>query len=389
MTVVRGSTPSTLLLPTAEDLLPWHARDISISVGSGWWSFNPSIHYDPDAERWRCVFRCANYSLPGGVPQLSPEARMGRAASRCFLAEIDPAELSVESLREMRELDDLPRAASCASLGLEDMRLFRTARDGLRGVACALQYNLERSSCPEVVLCRIDEVGDVVDVQPLRGPWSATPQKNWVPYDGTAEPRLLYSIERGVVMSDAGPVVGRPAIPAVRPTVVANNVGRSGVEVRMIGPTRSVQAAPAQQNAQPGSAELRGGSQLVEVARGRWLGIAHETKLRQPERRKFYWHTFYVVDDDGQMIARSGPLKLTSRHGIEFAAGLAVDRAGTLAVSFGVDDHRSWVGVTELAAVLDLMSPIHSDPRDPATRPATPQPGDRRDDQEDRRPAPP
>lgn len=345
-------------LPTAEDILPWHARDVSVEIGAGWWSFNPSIHYDPHAERWRCVFRYANYSLPGGIPQLSRDARLGRAASRCLLAEIDPTELHVESLREMAELDDLPRAQACGSRGLEDMRLFRTERDGLMGIACALQYNLERPSCPEMVLCWISDAGDVVHVAPLRGPWSATPQKNWVPYDGVAEPRLVYSIERGVVMSERGPVIGSPAIPAVRPTVVANNIGRSGVEVRMIGPTRVAQAAPPTQAPPPGSSELRGGSQLVEVAPGRWLGIAHETKLKQPERRKFYWHTFYAMDEDGRLLARSEPFKLSGRHGIEFAAGLAVDRAGTLAISFGVDDHRSWIGVTELSAVLDLLRPV-------------------------------
>jgi len=345
-------------LPTAGDLLPWRAQDISIDLGAGWWSFNPSIHYDPYAERWRCAFRCANYSLPGGVPQLSSEARLGRAMSRCLLAEFDPTELRVESLHEMAELDDLPHAAACGSMGLEDVRLFRTERDGLMAVACALQYNLERPSCPEVVLCWLDDAGDVVHVAPLRGAWSATPQKNWVPYDGTVEPRLVYSIERGVVMGERGPVVGRPSIPAVRPTVVANNIGRSGVEVRMIGPTRVAQAAPPTQAPQPGSSELRGGSQLVEVSPGQWLGIAHETKLKQPERRKFYWHTFYAMDGDGRLLARSEPFKLSGRHGIEFAAGLAVDRAGTLAISFGLDDHRSWIGVTELSAVLDLMRPV-------------------------------
>jgi hypothetical protein len=347
----------TLTLPAAEDLLPWHAQDISINAGPGWWSFNPSIHYDPADERWRCVFRCANYSLPGGVPTLSPTARLGRAASRCVLAELDPGELRVERLREMAELDDLPRAPACGSLGLEDMRLFRTARDGLMGVACALQYNLERPGCPEIVLCWIDDAGDVVHVLPLRGAWSAVPQKNWAPYDGTDEPRLIYSIERGVVMSDTGPLIGSPTIPAVRPTIVANNIGRSGVEVRMLGPTRAAQAAPLAQAPPPGSSELRGGSQLIEIAPGQWLGIAHETKLRQPERRKFYWHTFYLVDASGRVLGRSPPLKLSSQHGIEFAAGIAIDRRGTLAVSFGVDDHQSRIGITELGAVLGLLRP--------------------------------
>ncbi len=353
-------------LPTATEILStWMARRVSIRpFGSGWWSFNPSIHHDRVDRAWRCVFRCANYSLPGGVPQLSPDARAGRAATRNVVTTLDPSTLEIVSAREMRELDDRPRATACPSLGYEDMRLFRTARDGLVGVATALQCNLEHPGLPEVVICRLDRQLDVVDVAPLRGPWSTQAQKNWSPFDGTDEVRLLYSIERGVVMSDRGPVTGSPSPTSGEPRqltgVIANNIGRCGVEVKVTGARPGMLGAQGVRGAlpAPGSTELRGGSQLVEIGHDRWLGVAHETKLRQPHRRKFYWHTLYTCDGLGRMLERSAPFKLSADHDIEFAAGLAIDGRGGVAISFGTDDHDAWIGVTDLDAVERVLRPL-------------------------------
>src|ERR1700755_60156 len=130
--------------PAKDVLERWMIRKISLSpFGPGWWSFNPSIHYDRTDGTWRCSFRLANYSLPGGVVQLSPDARRGRSESRCAIAVLDPEKLEIGELSEMRELDRRVRSSQCASTGYEDMRLFRTARDGLCGVATALQLNLE------------------------------------------------------------------------------------------------------------------------------------------------------------------------------------------------------------------------------------------------------
>lgn len=338
-------------------------RRISIRpFGSGWWSFNPSLHHDRTDGAWRCVFRCANYSLPDGIPQLSPDARGGRAATRNVIALLDPVTLAILGMREMRELDQRPRARGCPSLGYEDLRLFRTARDGLCAVATALHLNLERPSCPEVVLCHLDPRLDIVDASPLRGPWSAGPQKNWSPFDGTAEPRLLYSIERGVVMSDRGPVRGSPIcqVPRRPSGAVVRSIGRCGVEVKVMGGRPDAHHPPAAPAA-PGSTELRGGSQLIEIGGDRWLGVAHEMRLRQPHRRKFYWHTLYVVDGEGRLFERSPPFKLSASHGIEFAAGIAMDDRGGIAISYGTDDHDSWIAITTLEAVTRVLRPIDLD----------------------------
>jgi hypothetical protein len=358
---VSSRTSAGHPFPPAAEILGghWMTRKISVEpFGRGWWSFNPCVHHDPETGAWRCAFRVANYSLPDGVPQLSSDARRGRAVTRNVIGTLDPGTLEVSGLREVRELDARPRAPACSSLGYEDVRLFR-AGGRLRGVATALQLNVEHPSRPEIVLLDLSEEGDVVDAVPLRGAWSNLPQKNWAPFDGADDVRLLYSIERGVVMSPDGPVSGRPAPPPVdRPAMTAiRGVGRCGVEVRMMGTTRwGVSDGPAAApRPPPGSTELRGGSQLVEIGPGRWLGIAHETRLTPANHRKLYWHTLYTCDSSGAMLERSGPMKLSPEHGIEFAAGLAVDGRGSVAISYGTDDHDAWIGVTTLDAIEAAM----------------------------------
>lgn len=357
--------------PSAQSMLGhWAVKNVSIRpFGPGWWSFNPSIHHDRATGIWRCALRLANYSLPGGVPHLSPGARAGRAETRNVIARLDPSRLELHHLHEVRELDDLPRSPKCGSLGYEDVRLFR-ADQALFGIATALQLNLDRPSVPEMVLLHLDDACDVVGAVPLRGSWSHRAQKNWSPFDGAQAPRFLYSIERGIVMSPDGPASGPSPTrgPAqTRPqAIVAAGTSRCGVDVKVMtsGAPRTSQLVtrpPA-----PGSTELRGGSQLISIGGGLWLSVAHEVKLLPPRRRKYYWHTLYACDDEGRMILRSAPFKLSPRHDIEFAAGLAIDGRGTVAISFGTDDHESWIGLTTLDAIMSVLLPVTRDQGDDA-----------------------
>ena len=367
------------IAPVSAILASWSKKCVSVTpFGAGWWSFNPCVHHDPVTDHWRVVFRIANYSLPDGIPQLSPNARRGRAQTRNVIGDLDPERLTITRLREVAELDDRPRAPSCTSLGYEDVRLFRTERDGLVAIATALQLNLEHPSRPEIALLRFSDDLDIIDARSLRGPWSGIPQKNWVPFDGADEVLLLYSIERGVLIDGAcrisGPTLwgerGAAAIvePSTRhPTVPPRQVGsrRSGVEVRLTSPTRTI-GAPTPTTPRPGSSELRGGSQLIEVQPGRWIGIAHEMRLRQPDRTKLYWHTLYAVDTQGRLTERSDPFKLDPDRGIEFAAGIAIDKRGGVAISYGTDDHDSWIGVTDLDSIERALRPaVHADPEIP------------------------
>jgi hypothetical protein len=99
---------------------------------------------------------------------------------------------------------------------------------------------------------------------------------------------------------------------------------------------------------------LRGGSQLVHVGDGKWLGIGHEMQFLKS--LKYYWHTWYLTDSRGKMLAASPPMKLAS-NGIEFAAGMAIDDERVV-VSFGTDDMNCHVGETILSAVLKILRPV-------------------------------
>jgi hypothetical protein len=104
----------------------------------------------------------------------------------------------------------------------------------------------------------------------------------------------------------------------------------------------------------PGYDGLRGGTQLVRVSDDAWLGIGHEMKF--VSSRKYYWHTWYVVDSRGKMTRVSEPMKL-AQNGIEFAAGMGVD-GDRVIVSFGVDDMNSMLGETRLSAVMKILQPV-------------------------------
>jgi hypothetical protein len=236
------------------------------------------------------------------------------------------------------------------------------------------------------------------------------PQKNWVPFDHCVEPRFLYSIDRGAMFDDRGALQGdastvRPAstsavVPQAAPRAAtapkpepakekepprahpdlrtqlrgSDNVQlRGAIRGRRVSADahssrpsayRSVSSGGGGMNAPrmvsagralpPKYAGLRGGTQLLRVGDDAWLGIGHEMQFLQ--RKKYYFHTWYLVDSAGKLMATSTQMKLVP-NGIEFAAGMAID-GDRLVVSFGVDDMECKIGETRLGAVMELLRPL-------------------------------
>jgi hypothetical protein len=207
----------------AKDLIPWEVTDISIRPFDGYWSFNPSIHFD--GTLWRCVLRCCDYAMPDGVTVRSNKALVGQQTKNAMVI-FDPKDWAPIQVYKMHERDDLPRAPT-PHAGYEDMRLFKTDAGGLQGIAASLHlkrgantadvplhnplYNQlgPQNQPPEQVLLSFDEEYNIVAAQPVRGGgWSGTPQKNWVPFDDCVEPRFLYSIGKGTMFDAGGSVHG-------------------------------------------------------------------------------------------------------------------------------------------------------------------------------------
>jgi hypothetical protein len=305
-------------------LLPWEEKVLPPCpfASEGYYAFNPSIHKEPDG-KLLCVVRCADYCRPNGIPQL----RNQRVTTRNVMLRLEPTTLEVIGMAEMLERDGTLRAQTSLTTGYEDLRLFRTAQDGLLAIATTLQ--LRGGDKPEMALLRLDEVYNynIIGAVPIRGTfpgsWSDSPQKNWAPFDGADFARFLYSIERGVLFGRTGPLV----------TI---NDWASG--------------------------DLRGGSQLVPLGDGRWLGIAHGVVHRMDGSQRViprYWHVWYICDNDGRLIARSTPMKLAEK-GIELAMGLVINpERDRVVVSYGVDDMEARLGITSLSTVLDMVKPVH------------------------------
>lgn len=216
----------------AKDLIPWEVTDISIRPFEGYWSFNPSIHFD--GELWRCVLRCCDYAMPDGVTVRSNRALTGQQTKNAMVI-FDPKEWAPIQIFKMREWDKLPRSPT-PHAGFEDMRLFKTDTGGLQGIAASLHLKRGRamdgtihqalgplqlapqSQPPEQVLLSFDDEYNIVDAAPIRGEgWSGTPQKNWVPFDDCAEPRFLYSIGKSSMFDAGGSVHGDRA--RVKPSI--------------------------------------------------------------------------------------------------------------------------------------------------------------------------
>jgi len=222
-------------MQAAKELIPWAVTDISIRPYEDMWSMNPSIHFD--GSTWRCVLRCTDYAMPGGRTIRSSKSRPAGNQTKNAMVILDPQAWKPAQIYKMSERDGYPRVA-CANVGYEDMRIFKTDSGGFQGIAASLHLDRGGKSAdggphnqpPEQVLLSFDGEYNIVGARPIRGDWwSGTPQKNWVPFDHSAEPRFLYSISRGTMFDDKGAVhddaaVARPstvvrAAPTVSPAV--------------------------------------------------------------------------------------------------------------------------------------------------------------------------
>ena len=374
----------------AIDVIPgWAIHPISFRPFDGFWSMNPSIHYD--GERWRCAMRNVDYHAPHGVV-LANMKRGGKVTTRNVMATLDPRTWQPIELAEMLEEDGNLKNLSVSSLGYEDLRLFRTEREGLLAICTTMQ--LRGDPKQEMAILRFEDAAagryNIVSATPIRGAWGEVPQKNWSPFDGALDVRLLYSIEGGILFDEKGPLdparpltlggasrdaartTEAPAPPSEPRTPAQALPGRGGdphraynggIETRHTPRVQPIARAgetgtPITRARGPSWTQtgLRGGSQLIALQPDVWLGIGHEMQWRH--NRKNYWHVWFTCDNRGQLLERSEPMKL-STCGIEFAAGLALDDERTeLVLSFGTEDQDSWIATMPLEAVLATLRPV-------------------------------
>ena len=364
----------------ADELIPWKVTDISLRPYTEMWSMNPSIHFD--GQLWRCVLRYTDYAMPGGITIRSDKAQPGETRTKNVMVVFDSGQWTASQIYKMREYDELPRIP-CMSVGYEDIRLFRTDKGGLQGIAASLHLQRRAADLKggvikqpaEQVLLSFDKKYNIVDAKPIRGDgWSGTAQKNWAPFDHCAEPRFLHSIDKGTVFDGRGQLSTAAAFvrTSSRPRQLSNDLDDRSIrraEKRALAceidrayehnrrakqPRRELGATLVRSAQEPTYEGLRGGTQLVRVGDDAWLGVGHAMKF--VDGLKFYWHVWYVVDSRGKMRSASLPMKLAP-NGIEFAAGLAID-GDRVVVSFGIDDMECRIGETSLSVVMGILRPL-------------------------------
>lgn len=288
----------------------YSTQRIGYVAPEGFVATNPSIFYD--GRMWRCMIRCINYSLGKPLPRT--------VTSTTTMLELRPRTAyrdvwCIDRTFPMRDVSGRgpPRHRI---RGYEDARLFHW-RSGLW--ASATCCDLTPRGHREIVLLELGWNYDIVSVTPMRGPWSTSFQKNWIPMvDEVDTLRFLYSVERGLALRVS------PAVNGESPRVDA-------VEMR------GELAKPSDRMAWGGVGILRGSSQAMPMGDGTWLVLVHDRRYRSQ---------FLTLSSDLR-ITHSTPEFHFRETGVEFSAGCAVDFAGDRVIaSFSVKD-----ATAELAAI--------------------------------------
>ena len=314
----------------AQDVIPWKVTDLAIRPYEGFWSFNPSIHFD--GQLWRCVLRCCDYAMPDGVTIRSKSARPVGQQTKNAMVILDPKTWRAAQIFKMHENDDT-RRQPCPHMGYEDMRIFRTDRGGLQGIAASLHLSrrdegeqswtsdvIPQHQPPEQVLLSFDDRYNIVGALPIRGDgWSGTPQKNWVPFDHCTEPRFLYSIDRGTMFDDRGKLHGNAA--RVQPSINAEELPPL---VDLDKPALSEDTGTASATPKAGAVDEPAKAPAPVPA-----SLRHEVSAREEGRKKKKSRTANIRGGDVRIV-RGGRVKLdtvTARPTAHPAHGPRSDRS--------------------------------------------------------------
>ena len=314
---------------SASELFGAQVRAIDFAPEAGWQASNPSICVHDG--RVRCVVRTVNYKIVNGRYVTPPEDVVREEGkykgwqiirTRNFLLDLD------NDLKTLREVELVDKSSSQLSnypvKGFEDARLF--AWNGKWWATCTV-CDFTEDGKREIALLEIDDNGAVVRAEPLRGPWSAHVQKNWMPVVDAASVKFIYATS---LDGDVGSTVVFDLVEAAAAPVFG-------------GPRYSIKAPD---NATYAHGRLRGGSQAVHIDEG-WLVIVHDVTFAGTSRT--YHHRFVLFDDKLTLVSMSDPFYF-EKSGIEFCAGLA-QVGDKLVASYAVNDGSARLGIFDWSRI--------------------------------------
>lgn len=262
---------------------------------------NPSVHFD--GIRWRVLVRTTNYKIINGQ-YLTPNDNV--IYTRNWMIELDH-ELATQRAIEMKDRTGLP-TTSFPVHGYEDCRLFRH-QGQLYASATVCDWTDQGDR--ELTIVKLDDDYQIIDAWPVRGSWSATPQKNWMPIEGD-DLRFIYATKDPTTILTVNPSARQITTPAVL-----------------------------------GHGRLRGGSQAVKIGDA-WIFIVHDVAWPGGNAR-IYLHRFVEMDANFRVIGMSDPFYF-ERRGIEFCCGLGYD-GKKLVASFSVEDRCAKLAIFDLEKV--------------------------------------
>jgi hypothetical protein len=304
------------VLPRADTLFgSVCVRGLSVPAPAPFVPCNPSVVWT--GSRWLCSVRAVDYRL--GVP-----SKTG-SSSKNYLAVLRD-DLSTESVRELVDTTESPRNARSLVKGFEDLRLYmRGQQVWALATACDL---VNGGAQPEMCRLQIDaDSSEIVDIRPMRGPWSRYPQKNWMVVADGQGARAIYRVAPSLV---------------IHPEVIAHEWASVDSAYTLMDEHDFIPSM------------IRGSSQVLPCGDG-WLCVVHEHVCKAPV---VYGHRFVWLDS-GFGIGRVSEAFAWERVGVEFCAGMAI-RDQRLVVSYGVQDRSAKIVELELGAVLAKMRPFQT-----------------------------
>jgi predicted GH43/DUF377 family glycosyl hydrolase len=301
---------------SASDLFGATSRPLTFQPEAGWNASNPSICRGPDG--LRCVVRTVNYKITPSGAYVTP-ARDGVIRTRNFLLDLDD---DLRTTRSVELIDEVATPRTNFPIhGFEDARLFFW-RSAWWATATVCDFTEGQR---EIALLQLDVVrGAIVHAEPLRGPWSAHAQKNWMPLVDGDDAKIIY---------------------ATQPTTIFDLVDADDRDVRRlswhVADRHGVGCEVTDvESGTFAHGRLRGGSQAVRVEDG-WIFVVHDVVF--PGSGRIYLHRFAKLDDERKLVALSDPFYFEQLR-IEFCAGLA-RRGDELVASYAVNDGSARLGI--------------------------------------------
>ncbi len=287
-----------------------------------WSAFNPCIAFSP-AYGYAMTIRSSNYVVNQKTGALNVVAGGSMLKSEIWFAHLDQDTLRIATRQKIR----FDGSGPSISRGLEDARLFW--RDD-SWYFTAVMLEREHTPFSRVALYRYNQNTNLATfVKKYDGYDAFRAEKNWLTtdspnpnFDFVTGPRTTY--KDGTFTSKA-----------------TNLQSLAG---------------------------LRGGTNLLSLGDGTYLGLVHFTYLKRYTEfnkntyaytdtiQKKYTHQFVRFNNYGSPIEISGEF-IFDGLGIEFAAGM-VKKDGELVITYGVHDAAARMATISADAVMGILEPI-------------------------------